>query len=73
MDATISLRSPCVAVCRIGLRSGYCLGCGRTREEITAWPTMSEQERDHILPQLAKRLQRMKPTFGNTIRRLLFD
>ncbi|HMU22344.1 MAG TPA: hypothetical protein PKC48_08640 [Sphingorhabdus sp.] len=43
------------------------------RQEITAWPVMSKQERNHIAPQLAKRLQSMKPTLGNVIRRLLLD
>jgi predicted Fe-S protein YdhL (DUF1289 family) len=46
---------------------------GKMRQEITAWPVMSKQERNHIAPQLAKRLQSMKPTLGNVIRRLLLD
>ena len=29
--------SPCILVCSIDTKTGYCFGCGRTRDEIAAW------------------------------------
>jgi uncharacterized protein len=34
--------SPCIDVCRMEERSGWCEGCLRTIDEIAAWSTMSE-------------------------------
>jgi predicted Fe-S protein YdhL (DUF1289 family) len=35
--------SPCIKVCTID-KNGYCLGCGRTREEIAGWRDLTEEE-----------------------------
>ena len=49
--------SPCNKVCSIDRRTGRCLGCWRTGEEIGAWPTMSAQAKRDLLAELAKRQQ----------------
>ena len=36
--------SPCVSVCRMDDRSGLCLGCFRTIEEIIAWGRQGDRE-----------------------------
>ncbi len=48
--------SPCRNVCR--LRRGLCIGCGRTPEEIAAWPTATDAERRAIVAAAAARLPR---------------
>lgn len=48
-------QSPCNGVCRIDERSGYCLGCRRTIDEITAWSTLSASQRSAVLDALAHR------------------
>ena len=34
--------SPCISVCHMEERTGWCEGCLRTIDEIAAWSTMSE-------------------------------
>lgn len=48
--------SPCILVCSIDLATGYCFGCGRTRDEIASWMTASEIERAEIVARLPARL-----------------
>jgi predicted Fe-S protein YdhL (DUF1289 family) len=38
-------------------RSGLCIGCGRTLEEIARWAEMSAQERRAIMALLPQRLK----------------
>jgi predicted Fe-S protein YdhL (DUF1289 family) len=51
------MESPCILVCSIDDKTGYCFGCGRTREEIGAWMTYSNAERREIMAILPKRLE----------------
>ncbi|ACM26857.1 DUF1289 domain-containing protein [Agrobacterium sp. SHOUNA12C] len=48
--------TPCILVCSIDLNTGYCFGCGRTREEIGGWMTYSDAERFDIMQVLPDRL-----------------
>ncbi len=52
---TDEVPSPCTNVCQIDPRSGYCLGCKRTVEEIAIWVTASAAERRAILARLPAR------------------
>lgn len=47
--------SPCVRVCVVHPQTGYCLGCGRTVEEIARWPRMTAEERRAVLAVLGER------------------
>lgn len=47
--------SPCNRVCRIDGRTGWCLGCARTLEEIADWPMLSPAEQRAMLDELARR------------------
>ena len=38
------------------MNTGYCFGCGRTREEISAWMNYSDDERREIMQVLPERL-----------------
>ncbi|OQP88493.1 hypothetical protein BTR14_02630 [Rhizobium rhizosphaerae] len=49
------MQSPCIHICSIDARSGLCLGCARTLEEIGAWATLGDQGRARIMTQLAAR------------------
>jgi len=49
--------SPCVKVCTLDARSGLCLGCGRTIDEIARWSAMSASDRRLIMAELAARLE----------------
>ncbi|MRG57061.1 DUF1289 domain-containing protein [Phyllobacterium sp. SYP-B3895] len=51
------IESPCILVCAIDMKTGYCFGCGRTREEIGAWSTFSPEARRAIMAVLPSRLE----------------
>lgn len=51
-----TIESPCVKICTVDARSGRCLGCGRTVEEIARWIGMSGDERRRIMAELPGRL-----------------
>lgn len=50
------IESPCVKICTLDARSGLCLGCGRTIDEITRWGAMSLAERTRVTGELPARL-----------------
>lgn len=52
-----SVASPCNGVCRIGSVEGYCIGCGRTSQEIGCWGTAIQQEQQRIVWQAGERLK----------------
>ena len=54
--AMTAIESPCILVCSIDMKTGYCFGCGRTREEIAAWMTMSGEARRDVMRELPARL-----------------
>ncbi|MBL0374871.1 DUF1289 domain-containing protein [Rhizobium sp. KVB221] len=51
------MESPCILVCSIDDKTGFCFGCGRTREEIGAWIDYSSSERKAIMAALPARLE----------------
>lgn len=52
-----TIESPCILVCSIDMTTGYCFGCGRTREEIGDWQTMSPETRRSVMAALPARLE----------------
>lgn len=52
-----AIDSPCILVCSIDLSTGYCFGCGRTREEIGAWIDMTPEHRRNVMSELPARLE----------------
>jgi uncharacterized protein len=52
----MTIESPCILVCSIDMKTGYCFGCGRTRDEIGDWMSMSGTERRAVMDILPARL-----------------
>jgi uncharacterized protein len=50
------IESPCVKICTLDARSGLCLGCGRTIDEIARWSAMGAAERSRVMSELPWRL-----------------
>ncbi len=50
----IAPASPCVEVCAVDA-AGYCRGCFRTLEEISAWPALTPVEQWALVDLLAAR------------------
>lgn len=53
----VLMESPCILVCSIDDKTGYCFGCGRTRDEIAGWIGYSDAERRHVMELLPERLR----------------
>ena len=51
--------SPCIDVCEFSGPKGWCVGCGRTRQECNEWKRMKPYTRQALLKQLKKRLTRI--------------
>ena len=51
------IETPCILVCSMDDKTGYCFGCGRTRGEISRWIEMSSLERREIMDVLPGRLE----------------
>lgn len=52
--------SPCIKVCAVDGETGWCLGCGRSLEEIVRWVAMGEAGRDAVMDELAPRMDALK-------------
>lgn len=48
--------TPCIQICVVDTVSGYCIGCGRTGDEIAAWIRMTPEERRRTMDLLPDRL-----------------
>jgi predicted Fe-S protein YdhL (DUF1289 family) len=58
--------SPCIGICRLDDETGYCVGCGRTGDEIATWSTAGPGGRRAIWAALPARLD----VLGVAVRRL---
>lgn len=50
-----AVESPCVFVCTLD-ENDSCVGCGRLIREISGWAFMSEEERQQVVEDSARRL-----------------
>jgi len=55
MKRQTTTSSPCTSVCQLDSRSGFCLGCWRTGQEIAGWSRDSESEKLAVLAALNQR------------------
>jgi predicted Fe-S protein YdhL (DUF1289 family) len=55
--AMSAIESPCILVCAMDMKTGYCFGCGRTRDEIEAWIDMTPERRREVMAELPARLE----------------
>ncbi|MDA0785843.1 MAG: DUF1289 domain-containing protein [Proteobacteria bacterium] len=51
--------SPCIDVCRLDPKTGWCLGCGRTAGEIGEWSKLTPFRRGRLQQELARRLGKL--------------
>ncbi len=50
------IETPCVKVCVVDPETQFCIGCGRTRDEIAGWIAMPPATRHHIIETLPDRM-----------------
>lgn len=53
----MSIESPCILVCSMDLKTGFCFGCGRTRDEIAGWMGYTPEIRREVMAELPSRLE----------------
>ena len=51
--------SPCVSVCQFDGRSGWCVGCGCTLEEIKGWKKLSPFRRTALEADVLRRVRQL--------------
>ena len=56
MDEPQEIPSPCIRVCAVSARSGFCIGCGRKLGEIGGWQKFTNAEKQTIIDELPTRL-----------------
>ena len=49
--------SPCISVCRMDPRTGWCEGCHRTIDEIAGWSAMDDAAKRAVWADLDRRRQ----------------
>lgn len=52
-----AIDSPCILVCSMDIKTGFCFGCGRTRDEISGWLEMTPETRRAVMATLPARLE----------------
>lgn len=53
-------KSPCIDACDFSGPKGWCLGCGRTRQECQTWKSLKPYDLNILKKQLKKRLSKIK-------------
>jgi predicted Fe-S protein YdhL (DUF1289 family) len=46
------MMTPCQQICRIDPKSEKCIGCHRTRQEITDWQSYTDEQRLDVMQRL---------------------
>lgn len=50
------IETPCVKICVVEPETGFCIGCGRTRDEIGGWIAMTPDHRRNVMADLDERI-----------------
>ena len=55
-----NITSPCIDVCDVDSTGQYCIGCGRSMDEIAGWISATDEERSAIIEKLPERLRTLE-------------
>ena len=53
-DSKNKIKSPCRLICKYD-EKGICMGCHRSREEITEWPNYADEEKLKVFKKIIER------------------
>lgn len=62
-ELATALETPCIGICQIDEASRFCVGCGRSVNEIASWAGWSAEERRDVMRLLPERLERLPPQY----------
>lgn len=54
------MKTPCVDLCGFDGRTGWCRGCGRSRDEVRAWRKAQPNQTRKIEADLPRRLAKLQ-------------
>jgi hypothetical protein len=54
------MRSPCIDLCGFDARTGWCRGCGHSREEVRRWRNLRPGEAKRVANDLPGRLTKLR-------------
>jgi predicted Fe-S protein YdhL (DUF1289 family) len=54
------VESPCISVCVMDAGTGWCIGCGRTLDEIGRWGETGQADRDTVMEKLPARMKQLE-------------
>ena len=54
------MKSPCIDICKFDKKSGWCIGCGRTKDECRFWKKESKKHLKEIKHDLPRRLKKLE-------------
>jgi uncharacterized protein len=56
----MSIASPCIDICKFDSKTGFCIGCMRTRDECKSWKKMKDKHRRKIIEDRPHREHKLK-------------
>lgn len=60
------MKSPCVDVCLFDGLTGWCIACGRTKEECRSWKKANQPRLQKISADLPRRLAKLAQRLPNS-------
>jgi uncharacterized protein len=58
--SVMSIESPCVDICKFDDKTGFCVGCMRTRDECKSGKKMKDKHRRKIIEDRPRRERKLK-------------
>jgi uncharacterized protein len=55
----IKMESPCIKICKLN-EQNICIGCGRTKEDISGWRTMTDEEKSEAIKKAIEEVLKTK-------------
>jgi uncharacterized protein len=59
-DLSMAVGSPCIGVCKFDGKTGFCVGCTRTKVECRQWKKLKDKTRTKIIGKSVKREAKLK-------------
>lgn len=56
----MAVKSPCIDVCTFDGKTGLCVGCLRTLDEIRAWKKMTDHRRHQVINDRSRRQAKLQ-------------
>ncbi|MCM3372966.1 DUF1289 domain-containing protein [Bacillus velezensis] len=56
----MAVKSPCIELCAVDGRTGFCVGCLRTRDEARDWKKLTYHRRHQILNDRTRRQAKLR-------------